>query len=238
LAGEPASAADGPDPALIAGAIALLGEHLEVTLEAGDTLFLRRASLVRARGDFDHEMVRIAAQTVSVFAVFTGEVPWANRFTARDGPLTLTATRDFHGTVVALPVSAGVPLRLQPARYLGHSGEIRFRMRRSAKREFWVMTEAEGDGTVYIKVPGTARIETLAAEGEIVDTNYIAAVAGSFAAHGKVFSAKKVVATGEQENVRLSGSGVYVLQSENPDDGGGSASGGGILNSLFQLLPF
>ncbi len=216
----------------------LHGEMLELRLQPGEAAWLRRSSLVRASGPFVMRTARIAARRVSVFAVFTGEVRWANRFEAASGPVCLSATRDFHGTVVELPVSPDRPLRLKPALYLGHRGEMKFTMRRSAKREFWVLTEAIGTGSVIVKLPGKPRLHPLLPEGEIVDTNYVAAVSGTFEANGKVFNTGELVKSGELENVRLSGEGHYLLCSENPGDAGASEGGGGLVGSLFNLLPF
>lgn len=211
---------------------------LELSLEPGASAWLRRSSLVRASGPFAMRTARIAARRVSVFAFFTGEVRWANEFRTDGGPVSLSATRDFHGTVVELPVSPDRPLRLKPALYLGHRGTLKFAMRRSAKKEFWVLTEALGTGSVFVKLPGKPRLHPLLAEGEVVDTNYVAAVSGTFAAHGKVFNTGELVKSGELENVRLSGEGHYLIASENPEDAGGGDGGGGFLGGLFNLLPF
>ena len=227
-----------PDTSPIARGVEMLGETLELDLAAGETAYLRRSSLTLARGPFEMTTERIARQGISVYALFTGEVRWANRYTAGDGAVKLSATRDFHGEVLGLPVSPDAPVHLQPARYLGHCGNIGFRMRKSAKKEFWVLTEATGDGVVYIKIPGTHRIEELArdGDGDVVDTNYVAAVGGRFEANGKVFTSRRVLKSGELSNVRLKGDGWYILQSQNPGDA--TAGGGGIFSALTNLLPF
>ena len=217
--------------------VSLEGDMLDLTLRPGDHAFIRRSSLVRATGDFDLKTVRIQKRRVSIYALFSSEVRWANRFDAKSAPVSLLAARDFPGRIVRIHVLPERPIHIQPRLYLGHRGELSFDMRRVARREFWTMTKVAGTGTVWIKLPGRPRLEALREDGEIVDSNYVSAVMGPFKADGKVFTAGAVLRSGEMENVRLSGSGYYVLQSENPEEGA-AGSDGGLIGNLFQLLPF
>ena len=217
--------------------IGLGGEYLTLALQAGDFAHLRRSSLIFARGQFRLTTHRIARTRLNIFALFSGDVRWANRFEAIDGPLTLIAARDYPGRIVALPVSPERPVFLQPNRYLAHRGELRFNVRRVAKKEFWTMAEVTGTGRVYIKIPGEPNVVAMTAEGAIVDTNYVAAVVGRFEAFGKVFTSGEVLKSGELSNVCLSGDGHLVLQSQNPEEAGG-AGGGGLVSGLLELLPF
>lgn len=147
------------------------------------------------------------------------------------------AARDYPGRIVALPVSPDRPLFLQPTRYLAYRGDVTFNVRRVAKKEFWTLAEVRGTGRVYIKLPGDPKIVPLSGEGTIVDINYVSAISGDFQAFGKVFTSSKVMKSGELSNVRLSGVGHMVLQSQNPEEAG-SDGGGGIIGSVLNALPF
>ncbi|MEO0816334.1 MAG: AIM24 family protein [Pseudomonadota bacterium] len=213
------------------------GEILTLALQPGESAFIRRSSLVFAKGDFGLTTHRIARTRINIFALFSGDVRWANRYDAKDGPVTLMAARDYPGRIVALPVSPDRPLFLQPTRYLAHRGDLTFNVRRVAKKEFWTLAEVRGTGRVYIKLPGEPKIVPLSSDGAIVDTNYIAAVSGEFKAYGKVFTSGEVMKSGELSNVRLSGAGHFVLQSQNPEEAGNDG-GGGIIGSILNALPF
>lgn len=228
-----------PPPVIAPHPIQLLGEILELEIAPGEAAWLRRSSLIRASGEFDLTTHRISRRTFNLFAVFSGDVRWANKFSAGGGgPVTVAATRDYPGQVAAIEVSPDRPLVLQPNRYLGHRGDLAFDVRRVAKKEFWTMAEVTGTGTVYVKLPGEGRIQPLTPGGEIVDTNYVTAVSGSFKAFGKVFTGSEVVKSGELSNVRLSGEGYYLLQSHNPEEMAGGGGGGGIFGFIGDLLPF
>jgi len=217
--------------------IGLGDEVLTLALQAGESAFVRRSSLVFAKGEFRLTTHRIAKTRFNLFAFFSGDVRWANRFDAGPGPVTLMAARDYPGRIVALPVSPDRPLFLQPTRYLAHRGDLTFNVRRVAKKEFWTLAEVSGTGRVYIKLPGDPKVLPLCPEGAIVDTNYVAAVSGPFAAFGKVFTAGEVMKSGELSNVRLSGEGHFVLQSQNPEEAGNDG-GGGVFGSIMNALPF
>lgn len=217
--------------------IAFGGELLDVTLEPGEHLFLRRSSLILADGPFRLTTHRIAQKRFNLWGLFSGEVRWANRFEAKDAPVRIVAARDYPGRIASLPVSPDRPLALQPERYIAHHGELAFDVRRSAKKEFWVLTRVTGSGRVWIKLPGEGEVVPLTAEGAIVDTNYIAALSGDFRAFGKVFDTGEVLKSGELSNVRLSGTGHYLLQSQNPEEMAGGG-GGGFFSFLGDLLPF
>lgn len=217
--------------------IGLGGEVLTLALQPGESAWLRRSSLVFAKGDFKLTTHRITKTRFNIFALFSGDVRWANRFDAEAGPVTLMAARDYPGRIVALPVSPQQPLYLQPTRYLAHRGDLAFNVRRVAKKEFWTLAEVTGTGRVYIKLPGEPKIVPLCPEGAIVDTNYVAAISGAFQAFGKVFTSGEVMKSGELSNVRLSGDGHFVLQSQNPEEAGNDG-GGGVIGSILNALPF
>lgn len=228
---------DDPSATSDATGFAFGGEVLDITLQPGEHLFLRRSSLILADGPFGLTTHRIVQKRFNLWGFFTGEVRWANRFEAEGGPVRLVAARDYPGRIVSLPVAPDRPLALQPERYLAHHGELTFDVRRSAKKEFWVLTRVTGTGRVWIKLPGEGEVVALSDKGAIVDTNYVAALSGDFAAYGKVFRAGEVVKSGELSNVRLSGRGHYLLQSQNPEETD-SGGGGGIFSFLGDLLPF
>ncbi|MEL6661654.1 MAG: AIM24 family protein [Pseudomonadota bacterium] len=224
-------------PATSDHGIGLGGETLTLALQPGESAFIRRSSLVFAKGDFKLTTHRIAKTRFNIFALFSGDVRWANRFDAQDAPVTLMAARDYPGRIVALPVSPDRPLFLQPTRYLAHRGDLAFNVRRVAKKEFWTLAEVTGTGRVYIKLPGDPKVVALTSEGAIVDTNYVAAISGDFQAYGKVFTSGEVMKSGELSNVRLSGTGHFVLQSQNPEETGNDG-GGGLIGSILNALPF
>jgi uncharacterized protein (AIM24 family) len=205
-----------------------------MTLGPREAGYVRRSSLIFADGDFGMTTRRIASRRVPFLGLFSGQNLWANRFEAGETPVSLIAGRDYHGTVLGLEVVEGEPVFLQPALYLGHTGALSFTVRRVAKREFWTLTEVTGKGTVYVKVPGrTLRRELSAERAVIVDTNYVAAVRGTFSAHGKVFTGGQYLRSGEAENVKLTGVGDVLIQSELPPESGG---GGGFFGGLLDLF--
>jgi uncharacterized protein (AIM24 family) len=176
---------------------------------------------------------RIASRRLPLIGLFSGQNLWANRFEA-EGPVQIIAGRDFHGTVLGLPVTGGIPVFLQPALYLGHRGDLEFTVRRVAKREFWTLTEVTGEGTVWIKAPGRSFSKPLRTDDSvIVDTNYVAAVRGSFSANGKVFSSGQYLKSGEAENVRIKGEGDMLIHTELPPQEGGS---GGPFGWILDLV--
>ncbi|GGY43257.1 AIM24 family protein [Parvularcula lutaonensis] len=211
----------------------VLDNHvLTFDLEKGETAYARRSSLMFASGDFHMTTERIAKRGLPLLGLFSGQNLWANRFEAR-GLVKIIAGRDFHGTVIGLPVSGEEPVWLQPSLYLGHRGTLSFVTRRVAKREFWTLTEVTGEGTVWIKAPGRSFRQKLSSEPVIVDTNYVAAVRGDFSAHGKVFTGAQYLKSGEAENVRLSGTGDVIIQTEVPLS---AQASGGILGTILDIF--
>ena len=227
-----------PGQRAVRGDDALARHVLTLTLAAGETAYVRRSSLMLAEGPFRLTTRRIASKRVPLVGLFSGQNLWANRFEA-DGPVRLVAGRDYHGLVLGLTVTPETPVWLQPALYLGHQGDLAFTVRRVAKREFWSLTEVRGTGTVHIKAPGRAFSVPLGQDAEgaareiIVDTNYVAAVRRPFRADGRVFSAGQYLRSGEAENVRLSGEGDVLMQTELPPETGG---GGGLLGGVLDLF--
>lgn len=211
------------------------GDILELHLANTETAHIRRSSLIFAEGEFKLTTHRIAKRRFNIFGVLSGQVRWANKYEAGQTGLTLMASRDFVGEIVSLRVSDDAPIHIKPGLYIGHTGQLSFTTKRVAKKEFWTLTEVTGSGTVYIKLPGRPLAKAMSATPQIIDTNYVGAIAGAFEAHGKVFKTSQVLKSGELENVKLKGDGVIVFQSENPSDSGG---GGGILQSLLDILPF
>ena len=205
---------------------------LTIDLKAGEVAHVRRSSLMMAEGAFGLATRRIASKRVPVMGLFSGQNLWANRFEAH-GDVRLIAGRDYHGVVMGLEVTPERDVWLQPALYLGHQGDLDFTVKRVAKREFWTLTRVRGTGTVHIKAPGRAFSTPLPGRELIVDTNYVAAIRGGFSAHGKVFSAGQYLKSGEAENVRLTGEGDVLMQTELPPESGG---GGGFLGGLLDLF--
>ena len=211
----------------------VLDRHvLTLRLKAGETAFVRRSSLMLAEGAFGMTTKRIASKRVPIVGLFSGQNLWANRFEA-EGDVRLVAGRDYHGTVMGLAVTPERPVWLQPALYLGHQGDLDFTVKRVARREFWTLTRVTGTGTVHLKAPGRAFAVPLPERDLIVDTNYVAAIRGTFTAHGKVFSAGQYLKSGEAENVRLSGEGDVLMQTEVPPEADG---GGGFLGGIIDLF--
>ena len=224
---EPASA-----QAVTRGQDALDRHVLEMRLAPGETGYVRRSSLMLAEGRFGMTTRRIASKRVPVIGLFSGQALWANRFEA-ETDVRLVAGRDYHGLVLSLEVTPGRDVWLQPALYLGHQGDLSFVVKRVAKREFWTLTKVSGTGTVHLKAPGRTFGVPLGEEGLIVDTNYVAAIRGAFAAHGKVFSAGQYLKSGEAENVRLTGDGDALMQTELPPE---SSGGGGFIGGIIDLF--
>lgn len=224
----------GEEPEGALGQTRVLDDHvLTMKLAAGETGFVRRSSLIFASGDFSMKTRRIAAKSLPLIGIFSGQNLWANCFEA-ETETTLIAGRDFHGTVVGLDVSEDRPVWLQPALYLGHRGDLRFITRRVAKREFWTLTEVSGSGTVWIKAPGRTFRQKLDPETPVItDTNYVAAVRGAFSADGKVFTRGQYLRSGEAENVKLRGAGDVLMQTEVPISVAGS---GGILGAILDIF--
>ncbi|MEL7481904.1 MAG: AIM24 family protein [Pseudomonadota bacterium] len=233
---QPLAISDLPPPTG-ADPVTFGGDTLDLTLEPGEALFVRRSSLILADGPMDLTTKLIAKRRFGIFSTFSGEVRWANRYEATCGPLTIVAGRDFHGTIAALRVTPDETCHIQPGLYLAHRGTLSFDTKRVAKKEFWTLTKVEGDGTVYLKVPGRPRLKDLPHDPMILDTNYVAAIAGAFTAHGKVFKRTELIKRGELENVRIAGEGVVLLQSENPGEIS-SGGGGGPFGLIGDLLPF
>jgi uncharacterized protein (AIM24 family) len=216
-------------------AIAIGEDALTLDVYPGETVFIRRSSLIAIDGKFAMKTHKIAKRSLSVIGLFSGQTMWANAFTAEEGGLQIIAGRDFHGRVASIAVTPDMPVFIQPGLYLGHKGDLTFLIKRVAKKEFWTLTEVTGSGTVHIKLPGRPMLQQLRNDGMIVDTDYVSAICGSFEAFGKVFKTGEVVKSGELSNVRLSGQGEMILQSENPEGADGS---GGIFGSLVDMLPF
>lgn len=210
---------------------------LRIELASGEHVWVRRSSLITAEGPFELTTHKIAKKRFNIFGFFSGQSRWANKFTAQGGPVTIIAGRDFYGTVISFDVTPENPVHISPSLYLAHQGELDLDTKKVAKKEFWTLTEVIGTGTLHIKVPGRPVQRELSKTPIVVDTNYVAAVQGAFEANGNVFKASRVVKSGELENVNLSGVGTFLLQSENPEDAGGD-SGGGIISSILDLLPF
>ncbi len=224
---------------VLAGGVSWLGAFLELDLAAGETAWLRRSSLVHAEGPFRLTTEKIATRGLSLIGFFSGQVRWANRYDAEGPGLRLVATRDHQGTVVRLDVTPDSPVHISPGLYLGHRGRLSFETRRVAQREFWTLTRVEGAGSVYIKLFGQALLRPLNRTASIVDANYVAAVTGPFEAHGKVFKASEVIRSGELENVKMTGAGLIVFQSVNPEELGQQTSPGGAIAGLIRgVLPF
>jgi uncharacterized protein (AIM24 family) len=217
-------------------AVSIEGGLLSITLQPGETLWLRRSSLIHAEGPFDLTTHFIARSRFNIFGFFSGQNRWANKFTAKDAPVHILAGRDYAGAIVALDVTPDRPAYISPPLHLAHQGTLTFDTRRVAKKEFWTLTQVTGDGRVFLKVHGHALARALTAEGAITDTNYVAAITGTFTAFGKVFSAGELMRSGELENVRIAGDGDIIFQSENPEETT-TSSGSGPLSSILNLLP-
>ena len=211
----------------------VLDSHvLTFDLEPGETAYLRRSSLMFASGRFHMATERVASRRLPFLGLFSGQNIWANRFEA-ESPVQIIGGRDYHGQVIGLDLAEDESVWLQPALYLGHKGSLDFTVRRVAKKEFWTLTEVTGEGTVYIKAPGRTFRQGLAPETAIVaDTNYVAAIRGTFQANGKVFTSGQYFRSGEAENVRLTGDGDVLMQTELPPE----TSGGGFLGGLLDLV--
>lgn len=211
----------------------VLDNHvLTFELQKGEAAYVRRSSMIFASGPFAMTTERIAKRGLPLLGLFSGQNLWANRFEA-EGLVKVVAGRDYHGTVIGLPVTPDAPVWLQPSLYLGHKGALSFVTRRVARREFWTLTEVAGEGTVWIKAPGRSFRERLGDEPVIVDTNYVAAVRGTFSAHGKVFTGGQYLKSGEAENVKLSGSGDVIIQTEVPLT---AQASGGILGTILDIF--
>jgi len=210
---------------------------LRVDLQPGEQLWLRRSSLITAEGPFDLKTEKIAKRNFNIFGFFSGQSRWANIFTAEDGPVTIIAGRDYYGTIISFDITPETPVHISPSLYLAHQGDLDLDTEKVAKGEFWTLTKVSGTGKLHIKAPGRPVQRPLSETPIVVDTNYVAAVQGTFEANGKVFKASRVMKSGELENVHLSGTGMFLLQSENPEDAGGD-SGGGIFSFITDLLPF
>ncbi|MEM9285039.1 MAG: AIM24 family protein [Pseudomonadota bacterium] len=212
----------------------ILDDHvLTMELAGGEVGYVRRSSLIYAGGDFDMRTRRIASKAVPILGIFSGQNLWANRFEATS-PTSLVAGRDYHGTVLGMEVTEGEAVWLQPALYLGHRGDLEFTVKRVARREFWTLTRVTGEGTVWIKAPGRSFRKPLDPETPVVvDTNYVAAVRGDFAADGRVFSRGQYLRSGEAENVKIRGMGDVLIQTEVPIT---AAGGGGPLGYLLDLF--
>jgi len=216
-------------------AISIGEDVLEATLYPGETMFVRRSSLIAIEGGFEMKTEQVAKRRFSVIGQFSGQTRWANVFTAKSGTVSLIAGRDYHGRVVSIAVTPDTPVFIQPSLYLAHKGDLTIDTKRVAKKEFWTLTKISGSGTVHIKLPGRPTLRALSSEGAVVDTDYVAAIRGEFEAFGKVFNTGELVKSGELSNVRLTGSGEMILQSENPEE---ADSGGGVFGGLLDLLPF
>jgi uncharacterized protein (AIM24 family) len=211
---------------------------LSVTLQPGETLWLRRSSLIEASEPFDLSTHFIAKSRFNIFGFFSGQNRWANKFTAKDAPVHILAGRDYAGDVIALDVSPERSVYISPSLHLAHQGDLTLDTKRVAKKEFWTLTQVSGTGRVWIKLHGHALVRPLSGEGAITDTNYVAAISGTFTAYGKVFKTGELMRTGELENVRLTGEGDVIFQSENPEETGSSSRGGGPFDWIFSFLPF
>lgn len=216
-------------------AVTYHGNILKLHLHGEDAAFIRRSSLIFADGAFELTTQRIAKRRFNLLGIFSGQVRWANKFQTEAAPVTLMASRDFIGTVASIDVSDDTPVHIKPGLYIGHKGDLVFDTKRVAKKEFWTLTKVTGSGTVFIKLPGQQLENEMSQTPQIVDTNYVAAIIGAFEANGKVFTSKQLLKSGELENVKLKGDGMVVFQSENPGD---ASSGGGILSSIIDILPF
>ena len=205
---------------------------LTFDLQPGETAYLRRSSLIFASGMFHMATQRVASRRIPFLGLFSGQNLWANRFEA-ESAVQIIGGRDYHGQVIGLDVTEGESVWLQPALYLGHKGALDFTVRRVAKKEFWTLTEVRGEGTVYIKAPGRTFRQPLDPNVAVVaDTNYVAAIRGRFSASGKVFTNAQYLRSGEAENVRLSGEGDVLIQTELPPE----TSGGGFIGGLLDLF--
>ncbi len=214
------------------------GATLSLHLLPGESVFLRRSSLILAEGPFKLETRFVAARRFSVIGQFSGQVRWANHFTAEAGEVHLLAGRDHAGHVLGFRVAPDAPVWISPGAYLGHQGELTLNTERVGKKEFWTLTKISGEGRVWIKVHGEPQVRALQADGAVTDSNYVAAILGAFTAYGRVFKASELMRSGELENVRLAGTGHVVFQSENPEERAGANSGGGIGGLIRLLLPF
>lgn len=226
----------GTDPEAAEGTLRqdrVLDAHvLTFDLEAGETAYLRRSSLIFASGMFHMATERVASRRVPFLGLFSGQNIWANRFEA-ESAVQVIGGRDYHGQVIGLDVSSEESVWIQPALYLGHKGQLEFTVRRVAKKEFWTLTEVRGEGTIYIKAPGRTFRQQLDPETAVItDTNYVAAIRGTFEASGKVFTSGQYLRSGEAENVRLSGQGDVLMQTELPPE----TSSGGFLGGLLDIF--
>ncbi|MEL6475091.1 MAG: AIM24 family protein [Pseudomonadota bacterium] len=228
---------DGMDDFGETGRIEIGGNVLDIALGPDEVAWIRRSSLILADGPFALRTKFIAKKRLNLFGAFSGQVRWANRFEADGGQVRLVAGRDFHGAVASLTVSPDQPVHIMPGSYLGHQGRLTFDTKRVAKKEFWTLARVEGSGIVHIKIAGRPLQVPLNSTPMVADANYVAAITGAFKAQGKVFKAGQVLRSGELENVRLSGNGCALFQSENPEERA-SGRGGGPLGWLFDLLPF
>ena len=211
---------------------------LRINLAPGEHAWVRRSSLITAEGPFDLKTEKISKKRFNVFGFFSGQSRWANRYGAKDAPVTILAGRDFYGTIITFEVTPDRPVHISPSLYLAHQGDLSLDTKKVAKKEFWTLTKVTGTGKLHIKAPGRPVERALSETPMVVDTNYVAAVQGKFTANGNVFKASRVMKSGELENVHLSGDGMFLLQSENPSDAGGGSGGGGIISSILDILPF
>jgi len=144
---------------------------LALTLAPGETLWLRRSSLVQAEGPFELSTHFIAKRRFNVVGFFSGQNRWANKFTAKDAPVHILAGRDHAGAVVALDVTPGASVFISPSLHLAHQGDLTLDTKRVAKKEFWTLTEISGTGRVWIKLHGHALMRPISKEGAVTEAN-------------------------------------------------------------------
>lgn len=191
------------------GTIADHGALMRLSLPAGEKLSLRRGAFIASTHEMDFAAMRDAKGAKSWMRLFAGgsvsRIVWSC-----EADCEVTASLDFIGTTLSIPVGDGTPVSIAPKLFLGYLGTVSQALGRGAKKEFWVMSKLSGAGSVFLHVPGGYTV--MEVDGSVVvDTDRVAATIGDLEAVGTMRGAKDILKSGEMDAVRMEGTGRIVL---------------------------
>ena len=204
----------------------IIGEPFPVVtchLDAGEAMLTERGSMSWMTPNILMETTSSGGFGKALGRMFAGEALFQNRYTAQDGPGSITFASSFPGSIRALDIAPGREVIVQKSGFLASETGVELSVHIQKKvssglfgGEGFLLQRLSGRGVAFLEIDGTA-VEYDLAPGQsvIVDSGYLAAMDASVNLEVvTVKGAKNVLFGGEGLfNTKLTGPGRILLQS-------------------------